>query len=272
MNLRVLLIATSLGLAGCAGGDDPAEAGTDIGSGGTSGDSGDTTGSTTAPLTSSSSSTTATPTTAESSTTDAESASSTGGGPTGTGSSSTGECVLSTEGCGCDPAADPECGDGLVCNADDICEVALCGDKADEPNDDPFEPFALMDLEDDDDPVLHESQLSGEDDVDWYRYECNDPFIGLSEPNVDFAVPEGVRACLFLHCVADVNPVFDCPAGTEAETAPIGFLPGCCVVGPGAFEIASYMCPDTSNDAVETFLRVENGAAECSDYSVTYGC
>lgn len=271
MTLRVLLIATSLGLVGCAGGNDPAESGTDIGSGGTTGDSENTTDSTN-PSTTSSSSTTTTSTTTESSTTDAESSSSTGSAPTA--GSSTGTCALSTEGCGCDPAADPECGDGLICNADEICEVALCAEKKDEPNGDPFEPFALMDLEDDDDPVLYESQLSGESDVDWFRYGCNDPLLGLSEPNVDFAVPEGVRACLFLDCVAEgVNPVFDCPDGTEAETAPIGFLPGCCVTGPAAFEIASYMCPGTANDAVETYLRVENAAAQrCSDYTVSYGC
>ncbi len=268
MTLRVLLIATSLGLTGCAGGNDPAGSATNIGSGGTMGDSLDTT----APSTGSSSTTTS-PTSAESSSTDAESSSSTSGGVTSDAeSSSTGACVLSTEGCGCDPASDPECGDGLICNADNLCEVALCGDKADEPNDDPFKPFALMDLEDDDDPVLYESQLSGEGDVDWYRYGCNDPLLGLSNPNVDFAVPAGVRACLFLDCVAEGNPIFDCPEGTEAETAPIGFLPGCCVTGSAAFEIASYMCPDSANDAVETFLRIDNGRLECSEYSVTYGC
>ncbi len=271
MMLRVLLIATSIGLVGCAGGNDPAEAGTDAGSSGTTGDSDAASTSTTAPVTTTSSSTT-NPTTAESSTTDAESSSSTSGDTTSAESSSTGACPLSTEGCGCDPASDPECGDGLVCSANDVCEAALCAEKKDEPNDSPFEPFALMDLSDNDDPVLYESQLSGEEDVDWFTYGCDDPLLGLSEPSVDFAVPDGVRACLFLACTGEANPIFECPEGTEAETAPIGFLPGCCVTGSASFEIASYMCPGTSNDALEAYLRVEDGAQECSDYSVTYGC
>ncbi|MBV1860435.1 MAG: hypothetical protein KUG77_18625 [Nannocystaceae bacterium] len=181
--------------------------------------------------------------------------------------------MLSTQGCGCDPDADPECGEGLACNADNLCEADVCGKKKDEPNDDPFEPFALMDLEDDDDPVLYESQLSGKGDVDWYGYGCDDPLFGLSEPNVDFTVPEGARACLFLGCAAGVNPIFDCPAGTDAEMAPIGFLPGCCVTGSAAFEIASFMCPGTSNDALDVYLRIEDGAADtCEDYSFEYGC
>lgn len=270
MTLRVLFIATSLGLAGCAGGNDPAESGTDIGSGGTTGDPENTTGSTSNPSTSSSSSTSTTSTT-ESSTTDAESSSSTGNGPTA--DSSTGTCALSTEGCGCDPAADPECGDGLICNADNICEVPLCAEKKDEPNDDPFEPFALMDLEDDDDPVLYESQLSGDADVDWFRYGCNDPLLGSSEPNLDVAVPEGTRACFFLDCVQGGNPFFDCPEGTEAENAPIDNLPGCCATGAFTAEVASFMCPDSSEDALEVYVRIEDGPADtCSEYSVTYGC
>ncbi|MGH1340913.1 MAG: hypothetical protein ACRBN8_05145 [Nannocystales bacterium] len=273
MILRVLLIATSLGLIGCAGGDDPAEAGTDIGSGGTTGDPVDPTDSTTAVSTSSSSSTTATPTTASTSTTDTESSSSSGAVTTETGSSSTGSCEPSTEGCACDPASDPECGDGLICNDDDICEVALCPEKKDEPNGDPFEPFLLTDLEDDDPAVLYESQLSGDDDVDWFRYGCNDPLLGSSEPNVDIVVPEGTRACFFLDCVQGGNPLFDCPDGTEEETAPIDSLPGCCATGSFSAEVDPFNCPDSSEDALEVYVRIEDGPAEaCSDYSFSYGC
>ncbi len=274
MTLRVLLIATSLGLTGCAGGDDPAESGTDIGSAGTTGNPENTTGDVTMSSSSSSSSST-NPTSAESSSTDAESSSSTGAGvTTDPSSSSTGTCELSTEGCACDPAADPECGDGLVCNAENLCEAALCTEeKSDEPNGDPFEPFPLMDLEDNDDPVLHEAQLSGDGDVDWYRYGCNDPLLGLSEPNLDVTVPEGTRACFFLDCVQGGNPLFECPAGTEEENAPIDNLPGCCATGSFAAEVATFNCPDSSEDALEVYVRIEDGPADaCSDYSFLYGC
>lgn len=272
MTLRVLLIASSIGLVGCAGGNDPAESGTDIGSAGTTGDSDGTTASTTTLSTSTSA--TANPTAEESSTTGAESSSGTSVGvTTDAEGSSTEACALSTEGCGCDPASDPECGNGLFCNADNVCEAALCPEKKDEPNDDPFEPFALMDLSDNDDPVLYESQLDGEGDVDWFRYGCDDPILGSSEPNLDVAVPEDTRACFFLDCVQGGNPFFDCPEGTTAENAPIDSLPGCCATGPFTAEVATFMCPDSSEDAVDVYIRVEGGPADaCSDYSFSYGC
>lgn len=277
--MRALLTFVSVFALGCAAGNDPGESGTEIGSGGTMGD--ETTGPTTADPSTTTTATTSPSTTTStttddttSSTTDAAESSSTGeGSSTTSADGSTGECVKSTEGCPCDPAADPECGDGLVCNADDICEVAVCDTKKDEPNDDPFDPFALTDLSDDDDPITVMSQLSGEGDVDWFQWTCDEPFFGLTTPDLDVTAPVDVRTCLFLDCPMGGNPLFECPDGTMAMNAPIDNLPGCCVVGNGSFTIDEPNCPDGSNDDVIANLRVDGGEeAVCADYSFTYGC
>ena len=277
--MRALLTLVSVFALGCAGGNDPGESGTEIGSGGTMGD--ETTGPTTAnPSTTSTTanpSTTSTTDNTTSTTTDAAESSSTGGGSSSTGADgSTGECVKSTEGCPCDPASDPECGDGLVCNADDICEVATCDDKKDEPNDDPFDPFELMGLSDDDDPITVMSQLSGESDDDWFRYFCEEPGVlgGLTTPELVVDVGPGVMSCLFLDCLVGGNPEFDCPAGTTEANAPVDNMPGCCVTGAASFEIDGPNCPDGMNqDDVNVHLRFGGGEEEvCTAYSFSYGC
>ena len=268
MNPRGLLILVPLVVA-CAGGNDPAESGTDIGSGGTMGDGSTSTGQTPDPSTTTMS--IPEPTTAESSSSgDAESSSTGAGSTTEDGSSTGAPCPAGTEGCPCD--TDDVCDDGLACTAD-VCVVPLCPDDEDEPNDDPFEPQMLMDLSDNDDPVVDGSQLAGDADTDWFRFSCDDPFTSSSEPNIDVTVPEGTRTCLFLDCLQGGNPFFTCPDGTEDANAPIDNLPGCCITDSGAFEISTYMCPDSSEDAVNVYLRVEDGPAEtCSDYDFTYGC
>ncbi len=271
MTSRGILMFVSVLAVGCAAGNDPGASGTDIGSGGTMNDS------TTSPVTtdpSTSSSTSGFTSFDDTTTTDAADSSSTSDGSSSTGSeSSTGACPAGTEGCPCDPDSDPECGDGLSCNAEDICESAACSDKKDEPNDEPTEPFELMDLSDDDPPVTAMSQLSEDTDVDWFRWGCDDPLLGLSEPNIDVDVPAQVRTCMFLDCVQGFNPVFECPEGTMEANAPIDNLPGCCIIGPGTFEIADYNCPDSSEDAVTPYLRVDGGEEGiCSPYTYTYGC
>jgi len=260
---------------GCAGGNDPGESGTEIGSGGTEGDTTAVTGD--PGSTSSSSSSTTDPTSADDSTTTtdaAESSSSTGGGSTSTGSeSSTGDCPAGTEGCPCAADADPTCGKGLTCNADDLCEVALCDAKDDEVNDDPNEPTVLTDVGGVDETAMASSQLSGDVDVDWFRHHCAEPFNGLTSPSLDVTVPDGVRACVFLDCDQGGNPEFTCPDGTTADNAPLDNLPGCCITGSGSFEIIDPNCPDSSNDDVSAYLRFDQGPADvCSAYDFTYGC
>lgn len=269
-----LITLVSVLAIGCASGNDPGESGTEIGSGGTEGD---TTAMTTEPgPTTTTSTTTPDPTTDDDSTTTdaAESSSSTGGGSTSTGSeSSTGDCPAGTEGCPCDPAADPTCGKGLSCNADDVCEVALCDAKDDEINDDPNEPTVLMDVANEDELLMSSSQLSGDTDVDWFRHHCQEPFFGLTSPSLEVTVPEGVRACVFLDCDQGGNPEFTCPEETTPDNAPLDNMPGCCVTGSGSFEIIDPNCPDGSNDDVDAYLRFDQGVADsCSAYEFTYGC
>lgn len=273
MKMRALLTFVSVVALGCAAGDDPGGSGTDTD--GTTGDS--TSGSTTLePSTTGSTGSAQTSSTTDestSSTTDAADSSSTGGSSSTGTDGSTGECVKSTEDCPCDPASDPECGEGLVCNAENICEVAICESKKDEPNDDPFEPFVLTDLDEGDDPITVMSQLSGDEDVDWFQWTCGEPFLGLTTPDLDVTAPKGVQTCLFLDCPMGGNPVFACPEGTTAMNAPIDNMPGCCIDGTATFTIDEPNCPDGGNDDVIANLRVDGGETDvCTDYAFTYGC
>jgi|GEM_PF-1195824 len=275
MTLRALLTLSSLLALGCAAGNDPAESGTEIGSGGTAGDTSGPMTTGPDPTSASGTSTGSDPTSADDTTTGSAESSSTSDGTSSTGEdgTSTGACEPGTEGCACDEDADPVCAEGLVCNADDLCEAPACEGKKDEPNDDPFEPFVLMDTEDDESPLDAQSILSHETDVDWFRHHCEEPFVGLTSPELTVNVPEGVQSCVFLDCMIGGNPEFDCPEGTTDANAPLDNMPGCCITGSGSFEIESPNCPGGSNDDTEVYLRFDGGPkGMCSAYDFTYGC
>lgn len=274
--LRWTAAALLCSLAGCAGGSDPIENDeTD-----TAASEADPTTMTAGPSTStttSSTTSTSTSTTSTSTTTAADDSSSTGGSSStgaGEGDTSTGaDCPAGLMGCACDETSDPECEAGTLCSRAGICEATACGMQKDEPNGDPFEPGNLGDFSDDDDPAMFASQLDGDTDVDWWRYTCSDSLLGSLDPNFAFTLPETGRVCVFLDCQQGGNPTFDCPAGTEPANAPIDNLPGCCVVDADTFEIDNHNCPDSSNDAVDVYLRVDMGAEDaCTAYDAMYGC
>lgn len=275
----IATFALGLGLLGCAGGTDPVVADTDT-DGSTS-----ATVSATSPTTMTASTTTAstttTTTTSATMTTEPQTSSSSSGADDSSSSTdpttttdeptTTGECVPRTEGCPCAPDADPECGDGLTCSRDDICVATACDAVTGEPNDDPFEPSPLELPEKG--PGLLDAELDGDTDVDWWIYSCSDPLLGSIDPGIASAEGALPSVCVYMDCQQGSNPTFDCPEGTTEDTAPIGFLPGCCTEGLDALSIDNHNCPESSNDAVDVYLRIDGGIADmCVDYSLAYAC
>ena len=201
---------------------------------------------------------------------------STGGGGEGTdssgGSSSTG-CEVGTEGCDCDED-DPPCEDGLEC-IDDLCAAPLCpdDDEGDPDNDLPGDAIDLGDFDDGGNGDTIMSQLAGTEDVDWFSWTCNDTLIPELDPSIQITNEDPIRVCLFLDCVVGGNPTqFSCGGNATEDMINFEFLDGCCVSDGSSFNI-DYNCPDSDNDSVVGYLRVDTAQEEvCVDYQVDFSC
>lgn len=195
-----------------------------------------------------------------------------GGGSSGsTGASSTG-CMVGTQGCGCSEEA-PACDKGLAC-VEDICVEPLCPmDDEDPANDIPQEAIDLGAFNDGGNGDTIISQLSGADDVDWWSYTCNDTLLEELDPARQITSVEPLRVCKYLDCVTGGNPTqFECPENATQEMIDFGFLEGCCVDDGSSFNI-DYNCPDSDNDAVIVYVRVDEGPKDtCADYQIDFSC
>lgn len=180
-------------------------------------------------------------------------------------------CTPGEEGCSCSNG-ESACNGALEC-IDDVCVAPVCETRDDEPNDDFTDPTDLGELNDDDGPVNHVSQLAGTDDVDWFTYHCVDTITGDVDPGLIIDQTDDIRVCMFLDCDEGGNPLFECPEGTVSEEAPFDFLPGCCVTDGSSFNLGEYNCPDSSDDSVSAWIRVDDPAENvCVAYSFTYQC
>jgi hypothetical protein len=183
----------------------------------------------------------------------------------------TSDCLPGEDGCPCRDD-EPACDDELVCVLDE-CAQSYCADEADEPNDTPEDAVDLGTHEDGAPPMNVVSQLDGPLDVDWFTYRCTDTAIPVLDPMLVIDQTTEIRVCMFLDCVIGGNPLFDCPDGTTAEMAPFGFLPGCCVTDGSTIDLTDYNCPDSSDDSVDVWVRVDMGdTMVCEPYSLTYDC
>jgi hypothetical protein len=157
----------------------------------------------------------------------------------------------------------------------DVCTAGLCETEDDEPNDNAPDEFHELGNYDDDQPAMdYASQLDGPDDVDWFSYSCND--LGLSEldPHVGIDSNAPVRVCVYLDCEVGGNPFpFNCPDGTTMENAGFDFLEGCCATDGSTIDVTSYNCPDSNDDSIIAWIRVDQGDTMiCEPYTLTYNC
>ncbi len=188
------------------------------------------------------------------------------------GGSSTG-CMAGTEGCACTDD-DPPCDEGLACEQD-VCVAPLCPmDDEDPANDIPQDAIDLGEFDDGGGGDTIISQLSGSDDVDWWSYTCNDTALEELDPSRQITQAMPLRVCKFPDCVVGGNPTqFSCPPNATEESIDFGFLTGCCVTDGSSFNV-DYNCPDSNDDSVIVYVRVDQAeeADVCVDYQIDFQC
>jgi hypothetical protein len=150
---------------------------------------------------------------------------------------------------------------------------SACLDPAtDEPNDEPGQAGDLGSLLDSDPPQVMSSRLEGAEDVDWWTYVCTDTLGGDVVPQRVITQSHGMRVCKFMDCAKGGNPLFECPAGTQSETAPFDVLPGCCTQTGETFDLGDFNCPDGQENII-VYMRIDQAEQDvCVDYSIEFGC
>jgi hypothetical protein len=142
-----------------------------------------------------------------------------------------------------------------------------------EPNDAYEDAVDLGDLGDTARAEELTSQLAGTEDVDWWTYHCSDTLGGEVDPGLQIDNANALRVCMYMDCDEGGNPLFSCPMGTVADEAPFGFVPGCCVEDGTSFDLAQYNCPDSADDSVSVWVKIDMaGVDECIDYTIGYNC
>jgi hypothetical protein len=249
----------------CASNDDAVGSGGSSSSGTTDADS--STSLTTSSTNTSSSSASTSSTTSDDSTTTGTTAVDTGSSD-GPGSSSGADCPAGTIDCPC--GADDTCDEGTVCVAD-VCEAAVaCGIDGYEPNDSQDSAVDLGTLGDGDDPGSIAGELDHALDVDWFTYQGEDN-VGLPPgvaPSRMVIANGGLRLCKFLACADDgADAEVTCPPGSEAANAP-GGQPGCCA--PGSLSMSDFNCAGSVDDSAQVWIRIDQAAEQCVEYTVNY--
>lgn len=176
-------------------------------------------------------------------------------------------CVPGELDCAC---VDEGCDEGLVC-VDDLCAAPLdCAGDDNEPNETEATATVLpMITDDDDDESSVSGVLSGDTDVDWYRFIGTDTVFHTTEPTAALDTSGDLRFCMFLDCLEDGPALTEvsCPDGTDFAISP-ELRPGCC--SSEGFELKDYNCPG-GDDSLLVFLRLDKPLFdECIDYTVSY--
>jgi hypothetical protein len=121
--------------------------------------------------------------------------------------------------------------------------------------------------------MMFSSSLSGTDDIDWFVYSCADIVLQEVDPRLETDSDGPFRTCFFLECTAAFKPEFDCPEGTTEETAPIDFIPGCCVDDASTIDLSNFNCPNTDDESLNVYIKAEMAEEDaCIGYTMTYNC
>jgi hypothetical protein len=185
----------------------------------------------------------------------------------GTSDSSGPDCPLGTLGCPCD--------DG-VCDSESTCIAGTCEGQMNcnvdgyEPNDDEASATDLGTLGDGDDPGSIAGELDHDTDVDWFTYAGEDD-LGVGPgvaPTRNLDADGGLRLCKFLECPSGIaDTELTCPDGSDLAQSP-GGRPGCC--GNASIAMPDFNCAGTTDDSAQVYIRVDNAALQCVQYTISY--
>ncbi|MBL8942834.1 MAG: hypothetical protein JNK45_06800 [Myxococcales bacterium] len=185
----------------------------------------------------------------------------------GTAESSGPDCPVGTLGCPCDDGA---CESDATCIAG-TCEGQMnCNVDGYEPNDDEASAADLGVLGDGDDPGSIAGELDHDTDVDWFTYAGEDN-LGVGPgvaPTRNLDADGGLRLCKFLECPSGIaDTEVTCPDGSDLAQSP-GGRPGCC--GAASIAMPDFNCAGTTDDSAQVYIRVDNAALQCVQYTISY--
>lgn len=263
-----LVSSLLLPLAACPSGADAGEGSAGSSSSGTNATTtSDDTTTTDASVTASTTVSTSASTTVSTSDASSEGGSSSTAADSSSGST-TSSCPVGTIDCPCD--TEGHCDEATIC-VDGTCEAVVdCGVDGYEPNDDEASAVDLGELGDGDDPGSFAGELDHASDEDWYTYQGLDN-VGLPPgvaPARTLMTDGGLRLCKFLQCTDDAaEAVVSCPDGSEATDSPSG-RHGCCA--NDSIAMPDFDCTGTLDDSARVWIRVDQGQAQCVEYTVSY--
>lgn len=110
------------------------------------------------------------------------------------------------------------------------------------------------------------SIIDGALDVDMYSVAGADTFGYVINGTITTPTPE-VEVCMFAKCQKGTMNFMGCSGGTQS-TNDIA-MPGCCLTSPGT-AVLNHNCTGTTDDSLNTFIRVKGLKNACIPYSVTY--
>jgi len=142
--------------------------------------------------------------------------------------------------------------------------IPSCDEGPGEPNDTIDKAFELDPIDDCDDlSKLVVATLGDATDVDWYRFEGSDKAGCVVDPTLGFSANAALRLCVFFECHRG-TAMIECPAGAVPDSA--NMLSGCC----GSAPFAAGLDCGGSDDAATVYIRVDQAAAACEPYLITY--
>ena len=142
----------------------------------------------------------------------------------------------------------------------------MCKDTNDVGNTDATAKALPGITDNDSDAATLSSIIDGSLDVDMYSLAGADTFGRVINGTITTPTAE-VEVCMFAKCQKGVMNFQGCSGGTQS-TNDIG-MSGCCLSSAGT-AVLNHNCTGTSDDSLNTFIRVKGLKNVCIPYSVTY--